>query len=121
MPRPGAFPFMKVIPHNADSVYNFLLFCPGCKCDHGFRTADHPEPPGLDPESQKNFRDHKWKWNGNPQCPTIEPSLHIHFTNSKGERQTSCHCVVTNGKISFCIDSPHSLSGQTVDLPDYQE
>lgn len=32
-----------------------------------------------------------------------------------------CHYFIRGGKIEFCGDSTHNLSGQTVDLPDIPE
>lgn len=32
-----------------------------------------------------------------------------------------CHSFVTDGKIQFLNDCFHSLKGQTVDLPDWEE
>lgn len=34
-------------------------------------------------------------------------------------KETLCHYFIRSGKIEFCGDSPHKLSGQTVDLPDW--
>ncbi len=63
----------------------------------------------------------KWGFNGDLEKPTITPSvLHFH-TRPDGSRQTHCHYFVRDGKIQYCGDSPHKLSGQTVDLPDWNE
>lgn len=63
-----------------------------------------------------------WKFDGNADAPTITPSL-IKFiperTDKDGRvhpRWTLCHCIVTNGEITFCDDSPHEFSGKTVPM-----
>ena len=39
----------------------------------------------------------------------------------KGEpvRQYICHSIITDGAITYCSDSTHSLKGQTVPMPDW--
>lgn len=88
-----------------------LHWCPGCKEPHSIRVE------GEGP---------KWEFNGNFDRPTFKPSV-LNFTTyddegeplPAGQRRTLCHYFITDGKIQFCGDSPHALSGQTVDLPDW--
>jgi hypothetical protein len=97
----------------------FLFKCPGCKTGHFFNGG--------------------WKYNGEPNSPTITPSILVEYTElpdpmpEKGEdgkyptredgkilgcKDMRCHSFVTGGKIQFLDDCTHELKGQTVDLPD---
>lgn len=74
-----------------------------------------------------------WTFNGNVDAPTFSPSVKITgkqrvIVNGEwtGEwvRDASgnavdccCHYILTAGRLQFCGDSTHALSGQTVDLP----
>lgn len=75
-----------------------------------------------------------WEYDGNPEAPTFAPSVRHRFTlrkfsngrwNGEWHRDENgrtvrgcCHYFVKDGKIEFCPDSTHRLSGKTVDLPD---
>jgi len=83
---------------NADGTKNYVFFCPGCKYGHPFAVP-------------------RWTWNGSFDKPTFTPSLLCNASHPKSR----CHSVVTDGKIQFCSDCWHSLAGQTVDLPDWDE
>jgi hypothetical protein len=76
---------------------NYGFHCPGCNYGHPF---DVP----------------KWSWNGSLDKPTFTPSLMV----NQGHK-SQCHSVVTDGMIAFCSDSNHSLAGQTVELPDWED
>ena len=77
-----------------------------------------------------------WQWNNNVDAPTITPSVLIrsgHYVPSwqpgdecwcgkdYGFSCSVCHAVVTDGRVFYCPDSTHALSGQTVDLPDVSD
>ena len=93
--------------------------CPGCGDIHAI--------PTTGPRA--------WGWNGLLSKPTITPSILVksgHYADShkpgdscwcgtdygSGFTCYRCHSFVTDGRIIFCPDSTHALSGQTVDLPD---
>ena len=71
---------------------NFVFFCPGCNCAHGFNS--------------------RWEWNNDFNSPTISPSI-----LSIGEKR--CHSFVKNGKIQFLNDCEHELKNKTVELPEW--
>lgn len=89
--------------------------CPGCDDMHVVPTKG----------------DHAWTWNGSVDLPTIQPSLIVrrgHFTpNHKPDDECwcgkdygytcyQCHSTIADGVITFCPDSSHALSGQSVPL-----
>jgi hypothetical protein len=74
-----------------------IFFCPGCKCEHGVRIGGKGHP--------------LWLWNGSMESPTFSPS--INFVGV-------CHSFVINGTIQFLLGSSHSLSGRTVEIPDWE-
>lgn len=92
---------MKKIYPVQDYPGYFLFFCPGCKCGHQFKTV-HPAPT--------------WGFNGDLEKPTVQGSVLVKSTRK--EKQIICHSIITDGKIMFCADSTHALSGQTVELTD---
>ena len=94
------------------------FWCPGCQEAHTIRTA----PDG-------------WGWNGDLEKPTFTPSVKVagrrritdaeHARIMAGEtietEPTCCHSFVTHGRILFLSDCTHSLAGQTVDLPPWND
>lgn len=73
--------------------------CPGCKHLHSV-------PPD------------RWNWNKSIETPTLSPSVRHYYTHPDKGDITTCHYFVQEGRIQFCGDCPHLLSGQTVDLPE---
>lgn len=85
----------------ASSARQYWFFCPGCKYTHGF-TVDG---------------DKHWKWNGSMDKPTFTPSLLC----NKDFPESRCHSYVTDGRIQFLSDCFHTLAGQIVDIPDWED
>lgn len=101
---------------------SFAFFCPGCKEIHVIYisgdVSNHPV----------------WKWNGNLEVPTIEPSIAVHgqlygpdklpFSEYTGpypcETNASvCHSFIENGRIKFLDDCTHALANTEVDIPEW--
>jgi hypothetical protein len=83
----------------AQGKKRFVVFCPGCKCGHHFRTG-----PG------------EWTFNGDMEKPTVSPSL---LLTAPGDPNYRCHSFVRDGMIQFLSDCNHALKGQTVPLEDF--
>ena len=83
-----------------------LFHCPGCGNAHPVRikaTHDNSLPV--------------WMWNGSMDKPTFTPSLLCN-----GFSPTSrCHSFIVDGQIRFLDDCYHSLSGQTVEIPCWED
>lgn len=85
----------------------FMFYCPGCETSHA-----------INPK--------KWHWNGSHDKPSFIPSILVysHKTFNKDGNIVDtprCHSFITDGMIAYCSDTTHSLSGQTVELPEYKE
>jgi len=113
---------------------NPMFFCPGCKCGHKVWVKSRNEITGA-----------TWHWNGSMEKPTFSPSIRVQgvtmpeedpktgdFARDEngnlklgpdgrllGAKPFVCHSFVTDGKISYCSDSTHELSGKTVELPEW--
>lgn len=96
------------LEENKDGSYSF--YCPGCKTLHSFGTS--------------------WKFNGDTEKPTFTPSLLVFLpertyisdgVTKRRPKRTLCHLFLTAGELKYCSDSPHELSGKTVDLPNIDE
>lgn len=79
--------------------------CPGCEYPHVIAVSMVGGGSGV------------WKWDGNPEFPTLQPSL---LCSTPGDAEfeiapTRCHLFVVAGKIQFLGDCTHALAGQTVD------
>jgi hypothetical protein len=85
-----------------DGSKQVIFFCPGCKCGHVVWV--NPYPRGTP----------RWKFNGDYDKPTFEPSLLVH-TDKR------CHSFVKDGKIQFLADSTHELAGKTIALQDFDQ
>jgi len=98
--------FRKLSRVLAKSEEDRLFFeCPGCLMVHGISRGPGPGP--------------RWGWNGNVDAPTFTPSVLVRYRWSDGDRV--CHSFVTDGRIQFLGDCTHSLAGQTVELPDWED
>jgi hypothetical protein len=76
--------------------------CPGCGYGHCV--------PIVGPN--------KWTWNGDVDSPSIHPSI---LVNKAGAGDVPrCHSIILNGRIMFCADSTHELTGKTVPLPEIE-
>ena len=77
----------------------YLAFrCPGCNTVHRI--------------------DSTWKWNGDLETPTINPSVLV-LGGLDGTKHM-CHSFIREGRIQFLEDCDHMLAGQTVDLPEWK-
>jgi len=97
-------------------------WCPGCKTLHMFAV-------------EKGFpgNGHKWSYNNDPEQPAFSPSMNISWGPYGPERkERRCHYYVRRGLeqlgenpnlsyIQYMSDTTHSLSNQTVLLPDIPE
>lgn len=81
------------------TFHGWLIECPGCQSAHAL--------------------DARWTFNGDLQLPTFTPSLHVSSKYGQPPVPTVCHSFITNGKIQYLQDSTHSLSGLTIDLPEF--
>jgi hypothetical protein len=90
------------IHYMGDSLWAF--HCPGCGYGHPFRVNGDPAL-------------HNWTWNGSTTAPTFSPSLLC----NKDYPESRCHSFVTDGKIQFLSDCFHSLKGQTVEIPEWDD
>lgn len=80
----------------------FAHWCPGCEEAH---VVWH---------KQGSRGGITWSYDGNAEAPTTKPSIRLFDENG-----TICHYFLIGGKIEFCGDCRHQLSGKTVDLPDW--
>ena len=103
-------------PEKPDQIIGYSFFCPGCKDHHVIYT---------------NYTDHpNWKFNGDIEKPTFEPSLMVRGTISMTDEEVSrvmcgervvpvpfvCHSFIRDGEIQFLGDCTHDLRNKTVSL-----
>jgi hypothetical protein len=70
-----------------------------------------------------------WTFDGNLEAPTFSPSVNNtwgkfvdpNYVEEDPSESGRCHYFIRDGQIQFCGDCTHSLSGQTVPLPDLPE
>lgn len=80
----------------SESGHYLVHECPGCKQFHLIPIKDEAV---------------KWTFNGNFDKPTLTPS--VKHTWGAGR---VCHYFISDGRIEYCGDCSHRLSGQAVDL-----
>lgn len=85
---------------------DYIFECPGCKQHHEVTTQ------------RKNDSGAQWKFNGNMNDPTFYPSIQIWKTNSRGIKESYCHCIITTGFIQYKKDCMHELKEQTIPMPE---
>lgn len=87
----------------------YMFWCPGCDSEH-LVTTEGPQA---------------WTFDGNLDSPTFSPSVLVRtgravdptFVREEGDPPEICHSFVRSGRLEFCADSQHHLSGRTVPLP----
>lgn len=92
-------------------IGGYSHWCPGCERMHSIAT-DNPGGPS-------------WTFDGNLDAPTFSPSVRITYNGPDADEMRDdhrapsacCHYFIRAGRIEFCGDSTHSLSGQIVPLP----
>lgn len=101
-----------------------LFWCPACAEAHQVRVDGDGRP--------------RWGFNGDPQRPTLTPSVLVRsgcfvpehkgqcWCSSKdpegedwGFTCAQCHFYLTDGRLHFLSDCSHALAGQVVELPDF--
>lgn len=75
----------------------YLHWCPGCEQMH-LINIEQPNRLGA-----------IWKFDGNLESPTFNPSINLGY----------CHYFIHAGNITFCPDCKHQLAGQTIPMPDF--
>ena len=68
---------------------NYAFWCVACGCRH--------------------FFDERWAYNGDPERPTVSPSIRV--------PATGCHVLLTGGRAQYLWDAAHALAGRVVDVP----
>lgn len=97
-------------------LLGWRIWCPACKTEHFFE---------LGPRIRNGVvKGPGWSFDGNFDAPTFTPSMNISWgpfpeDSNRAGQYDRCHSVITAGRIAYCADSTHALSGQTVDLPDF--
>jgi hypothetical protein len=103
-----------IIQHDGSVVMGLMFHCPACGCAHGIN-INGGKVVGLDANHPP-----QWTWNGNCETPTFLPSILVTWFEGPQNIPHKCHSFVRDGKIQFLGDCTHKLSGQTVDLPDWE-
>lgn len=95
------------VKHDDGTHYSWAFVCPACKSVHQCTSG--------------------WTFNGNVDAPTFSPSILVYgHAATPGapipvSERPRCHSFVTDGRIAYCTDSGHTLAGQTVELPEWDE
>jgi len=79
-------------------LVGYTFYCPGCREIHNINTS--------------------WRFNGDYEKPTIEPSILVQWEEGVMFQKMRCHSFIRNGDIQFLTDCTHELAGKTVPLPD---
>ena len=101
-------PVVRSTPIKGTDTIRHEVWCPGCEGRHAWQTADGPHPKGP-----------TWDYDGNPERPTVSPSLLVMYGGLSGDRR--CHSFIQNGQWQFLGDSTHTLAGQTVPMVQIEE
>ena len=87
-------------------VTYYTFYCEGCGHEHSI-------PVYADGSG--------WQFNGNMEAPSFTPSLLNRTPEIKAAGFEApakvCHLFITDGKIQYCGDCTHHLSGQTIEMP----
>lgn len=64
--------------------------------------------------------DNRWKFNGDFNAPTFDPSVAVTMEFGDGQPTDVCHSYVVAGRIQYLGDCTHSMRGKTADLPEIE-
>ena len=78
---------------------NLAIWCTACGCAHVFK--DKGQSP-------------VWGFNGDMEKPTVTPSIRLTSNGRKGGY--TCHFHIKEGRIEYCGDCSHDLSGKKLAL-----
>jgi len=97
-------PKLSVIDYKEGGIQTYVFHCPACDEPHSYQLG-----PG----------DRGWKFNGNNESPSFTPSLLLKRSRADYEGcGPRCHLFVTDGKIHYCDDCEHGMSGKAIDMVD---
>lgn len=97
-------PKLRRDPNDAGALWHT---CPGCEMEHKLIVS-----PAL------SYERPVWKFNGNFEAPTFDPSFRHLFGHE--DRRKVCHYTITNGNIQFHGDCTHHLKDTTVPMRDIE-
>lgn len=83
------------------------FWCVACRCAHFVYLDEY--------EHKTSPQWPTWTFNGDGDKPTFNPSVNVNSNHAPAR----CHSWVRDGMITYCSDSWHGLSGQTIPLPDW--
>jgi hypothetical protein len=84
---------------------SMMFYCPGCEFIHAVRVSGEGRPC--------------WKFNGDSDRPTFEPSLLVTSARVDSIPARRCHSFIRDGQIQFLDDCTHALRGTTVPIPEW--
>lgn len=89
----------------------YVFYCPACKYDHYVRVSSTDKSLSI------------WTVTGvKEDKPTVSPSLLINARcHQRNPKAILCHSFIRDGKIQYLNDCTHSMAGQTIEIPDYDE
>ncbi len=90
-----------------DGPRMLMYQCPACDEVHGV-PIDGPVIPNRGP----------WRWNGDRERPTLDPSVRVWIDGEDAPNRRQCHHVLTNGVLTFQGDS-WKLPGESRPLPEW--
>ena len=100
---------------DGDDVHMLLWFvCPGCKAQGDGFTGLHALPVNGQSGKRPN-----WRFDGNLEAPTLEPSI---LSRGGAVEGFVCHSFLRGGVFEFLSDCTHPLKDQKVPigpLPDW--
>jgi hypothetical protein len=82
----------------------YCFYCPACNETHYIALSDNDCGFPI------------WRWNGDFEKPTIEPSVKVEYHGA--DKDTVCHSFIRDGRIQYLSDCSHELRGQTIDMVD---
>lgn len=107
-------PKIKGLTEQTGVLTTYVFWCQGCERVHPYRVAK-----GLTETNDRPM----WTFNGDLDKPTFSPSLLVYPSNHPDGTpyQVRCHLFLIDGHIQYCSDSEHSLAGQTVPCPEWDD
>lgn len=95
----------RVVSFDEKQLLGYSFECPGCENWHVIYTE--PNPRGI-----------QWRFNGDLERPTFEPSVISRWSYGEPPQERICHFFLREGRLEFLGDCTHRLAGQTVELPE---
>lgn len=88
---------MRKLKRRVDDDFDWMFYCPACRCEHSFRVR------GLSPT-------YKLTMCSKTKRPSVTPELSFEWGDGR------CRVTISDGMMCYAAESSHRFSGMTIPM-----